>query len=285
MSKNIYRIINCFVLFWAGIFLLLNYKDSAIQFAQESSIHIILFFAIALLVHLLKAFRFYFILMDSTMLNRQQFIKQYCKTAFVNILIPLKAGELFRIYCYGWQNVNLFTSIVYVILDRFFDTAALLAVLFILVTVTNQKLPIILVCLVAAITLLIVIYILLPSLCRYWKNYFLMVKATQGRLKYLQMINGIEITCEKVKTVIKGKGLIVATLSVGAWLAELVGVFLWKKLCGMQIATSFFQNYLMAAMGIEQSDDLNMIIVAMVVILLTSYFLLYLYCIYKEHRK
>ena len=75
-------------------------------------------------VHSIKIFRLYFALYGKGVSSGQH-LRQYCKTITVNMIIPLKMGDIFRAYCYGYKMQNYFGGAALIVFDRFTDTLAL----------------------------------------------------------------------------------------------------------------------------------------------------------------
>ena len=81
-----------------------------------------------LLVHLIKMMRMYLIVMDRKV-SFDRFVPAYLRTTFVNLLIPYKLGELYRVFVFYRISGNLMTGFFSVLIDRFFDTVALVLIL------------------------------------------------------------------------------------------------------------------------------------------------------------
>ena len=85
-SKIAYIVINLTILLIAVSLFYFNYLKESYSFGVRE----ILIIAIAsVLVNVTKAFRLYFILLDSKFPSKL-FIRQYCKTTLVSVLIPFK---------------------------------------------------------------------------------------------------------------------------------------------------------------------------------------------------
>ena len=80
------------------------------------------------LVHLAKMARLYLVLMEHK-ISLRRFILLYCKTTFVNLFIPFKIGELYRIYKIKKETKHWQVGVLSVVIDRFFDILALFLIL------------------------------------------------------------------------------------------------------------------------------------------------------------
>ena len=81
-----------------------------------------------LLVHVAKAMRLYLIVIDEKIPFRR-FLFLYSATTLVNLLIPYKLGEFFRIFVFIKATGDKKIGFLSVLLDRFFDTVALVLIL------------------------------------------------------------------------------------------------------------------------------------------------------------
>ena len=80
-----------------------------------------------LLVHVAKAMRLYLIVIDEKIPFRR-FLFLYSATTLVNLLIPYKLGEFFRIFVFIKATGDKKIGFLSVLLDRFFDTVALVLI-------------------------------------------------------------------------------------------------------------------------------------------------------------
>lgn len=277
MNKVSYQVINIIVLLTALAIFGYGYRTAAYEMAGYQIGYLAILFAIVVIVNVIKAVRFYFILAGDAAISRSEFLKQYCKTVPVSVLLPFKTGEIFRIFCYGYQIKNMFMGIVYVILDRFFDTIALLVLIGIITFTTGQQLSIIAVILIAFVLMSLVLFFVFPKICEYWKKYLLVRKASESTLKYLKTVSTVEKICKKIQDVIRGKGAIVFFMSFVAWMTELLGAFIIDRLyIGKASAdTGFFENYLLSAIGTRTSSQLDDFVIGTIIVLLICYILMY----------
>ena len=85
----------------------------------------ILWFAV---IHVLKLFRMYLVLMEQKT-GFGRFVFAYCRTTLANLIIPFKIGEIYRIIVYSKITGSAGIGAAGVIVDRFFDTMALVLIL------------------------------------------------------------------------------------------------------------------------------------------------------------
>ena len=81
-----------------------------------------------LCVHLIKMMRMYLIVMERK-ISFDRFVPAYLRTTLVNLLIPYKLGEIYRIGVFYRISGGFKTGFFSVLIDRFFDTLALVLIL------------------------------------------------------------------------------------------------------------------------------------------------------------
>ena len=132
MRKSAYHLyLNIIIPLLAMIVFCVMLKHHAGQLLPAKHVQYVLLLPILVLfvlIHCIKAMRLYLILLEHQ-IPLQRFIGLYVKTTFVNITIPFKAGELFRVYCISDEVHNTQVGWLSVIIDRFFDTSVLLVFL------------------------------------------------------------------------------------------------------------------------------------------------------------
>ena len=96
MKNKIYYLINIF--FLAISILFINYTGIfQMKFTIYQFLVLILIF---LIIHILKVFKIYLILLEEKIPLRVM-ARLYIKTTFVSTVLPYKTGELFKMYTYG----------------------------------------------------------------------------------------------------------------------------------------------------------------------------------------
>ena len=91
-------------------------------------IYFLLFLTGFILVHFCKMMRLYLVLMEHG-ISFPRFVVMYLETTLVNLIVPFKIGEIFRVLVISKETKHWQVGILSVITDRFFDTLALCAIL------------------------------------------------------------------------------------------------------------------------------------------------------------
>lgn len=124
-----YGLVNLAVMATTIYVFVTSYGDIKSVFYGKDILYIAVVLSAAGVVHLIKAGRLYLALYG-TGIDASIYIREYCKVTPVSMAVPFKAGEFFRMFCYGWQLDNPLKGAIIVLLDRFMDTAALVTMIF-----------------------------------------------------------------------------------------------------------------------------------------------------------
>lgn len=273
--KKIYGIINILVLFATGVLFCYTYMDFSFIFLNVSLQSILVMILTVVLVYALKAFRLYFALYGKE-ISFKQYMKQYCKVVPVSVMIPFKLGELFRMYCYGYQIQNYFSGGAVILLDRFADTLALVTWIVLLNIVSGAELTILFYVLLVLLVVLIFGYLLFPGMYQYWKKYFLRAKGSKGKLCMLKAIELVNSAYNELEIVLKGRGTILYLLSLIAWLAEIGGLVIVNQLLMQQETSVVIFEYLTSALVGQKSIYMSQFIFASVVFMMVIYLIIQL---------
>ena len=201
-----------------------------------------------LLIHFIKAFRLYFAMYGSEIVF-VEYLKEYCKVTIIGILFPFKLGDVYRVYCYGKQLKDYLKGTVVVLLDRFFDTSALISVIVLKGIFDNSKLNGLTLALIFFLLIVIIVYITFGKFYTFWMNYLIGAKATKRKstsIKFLYSLNKIH---KELRQVLGGKGMILYTLSLVAWVIEIICLTLTENTHGVQSTNNSVLEYLNASIS------------------------------------
>lgn len=251
-SKKVrYNIINILILLLAFLCLgntLLNNKEifTSIYYSEKKIVILILVeVTIFLIIHILKLLRFYLILLEEK-LNFRRFIRIYIKTTFVNIVLPLKSGEIFRIYCYSNETNNYKIGLLSVLIERFLDICALLVFVLPVEMFFYGRLSFITLFLLMLLLLAVIVYRTFYSIYKYMNRFFILNVASKKSLKVLETLEKQNEWYSYTKNLIEGRFLIVFFLSFIAWSLEYIFVYLVVIEVGEKFVVETFNNYIYA---------------------------------------
>ncbi len=200
-----------------------------------------------LLVLSLKFVRFYIILFGKSLTFYEQ-LNQYSKVIPASILFPFKLGELFRMYCYGYQLGNFIEGIICILFDRFMDTIALLTIIIGVQFFYKAKISVIVIVLLMFSIGIFVIYNTFRPLYMFWNNYFICSPGSRRKLIALLFLEKCNDAYNSVEKTITGKFLILYLLSATAWVVELGGLTVVNIVNGRGRLLDCIFTYLTAAL-------------------------------------
>lgn len=279
-SKNkkigiLLAIIDIAVLIVSGLCIIGLFPDIKMFYTDLCSgeyVYIITIFCIAFFVHLFKSSRLLFILYGSVEINVCDFIRLYSKTTPVNILLPYKLGEIYRIFAYGGYLNDFLSGIIIIVLDRFFDTLALIFIVLVSYILFGAQVSFIAYFLMFFLFMIILCYLSFPRFYKFWNKKLIKSKESENTIKLLQLLSNINVIYKNVDRVFKGKWLILFILSFMAWSVELLGLVITNK--GISENTVFAKTlieYLSSIMGGIHSKYQVDFVISSNVILLISY--------------
>lgn len=272
MEKNAkwYNFINVAVVGITALIFSVSYRNVTGIFYGMDFPAVAILAATVFLVHFIKAVRLYFALYGAEF-KFKDYIKTYCKVTPVSVVMPLKSGELFRMYCYGRQVGNVIKGIVIILLDRFMDTAALLTVIGLVRIFYGGHMPPVAYLLLVFLIFILLVYSAFSGVCQFWKRYLLCARATENKLFALKMLETLNIIYQEVAGVARGRGLILYFMSLAAWGIEITGISLLDGLSENGRLNQMISGYLAAAMGGSQSVYLNRFVFSSVLLLIAVY--------------
>jgi len=249
MKRKVYVAVNFLVVFAAFCFLL---KIAEIDNITGIKIHTDKFYLVFIVIllfaaiHMVKMIRFYLILMENR-IKGKRFIKLYIKTTFVNTTLPLKTGELFRMYCFGQEFDNYKIGILSVLIDRFFDTCGLLIILIPCEAVLLKKYSIVVFLLFIFLLLAASAYLLFPSTYCYLNRYLILNGSSKGVIKTLQLLEEVNEWFKYARHLLKGRSAAVFLLSCLAWVLEYFILRIISDICAFTYSVDAFDIYINAA--------------------------------------
>lgn len=269
-AKAKYNFINLGTMLIAAMLFILNYRNVQAFFHGKDIWYILTIIAAAFVVHLVKGSRLYLALYGSD-IGVSAYLKMYCKVTPVSVIFPYKLGEFFRMYGYGHSIRNPLKGIVIVILDRFMDTAALVAIMLLVKILNGGRAITMVYILLIFLGFVSLIYFAFPRVYEFWIKYLLRAKATEQTLSLLKMLDALNIVYREMANVSQGRGLILYVLSLVAWAVEIGGLALLNGISSEGELNQAIVAYLSAAMGTGISVELKSFVFVSVVLLVAIY--------------
>lgn len=196
-----------------------------------------------LCVHLIKMMRMYLIVMDKRV-SFDRFVPAYLRTTLVNLIIPYKLGEIYRIGVFYRISGGFKTGFFSVLIDRFFDTLALVFILlpyqlFITKTVTVQTLL-----LAAFLAVVLIAYRVFPPSYEFLNRYIITSRQSKRSMMALAALEQLSGWYDYAQQLVKGRYGILLLFSLAAWLLEMGVLAGFTKICGKSFKVSDFGSYI-----------------------------------------
>lgn len=194
-------------------------------------------------IHLLRIMRQYIILMEYK-IKIKKLTKAYLLSSMINTIIPLRIGELYKAYLYGYEIKNYKKSIIAVLIDKFFD-AIFLLILFMVVEITNkQAMSLVTILLLIFVLLIIVIYISFENTYRFLNKYLILNKNTKMGNRCLKILEEFKDIFIDVKSMVKDREILIIMITLLSWIFELSFAFIICKSINIDMGLINFITYI-----------------------------------------
>ncbi|MCR5626327.1 MAG: lysylphosphatidylglycerol synthase domain-containing protein [Lachnospiraceae bacterium] len=183
----------------------------------------LIFIVLFLAAHIFKMVRLYLVLIE-TRIPFTEFLFLYMRTTLVNLIIPFKLGEIYRIIAVTRVTGRKEVGICGVIVDRFFDTVSLLCILIPCELIFIRQVNVIPVILFAGLILLLLIYIFFEPSYQYLNNYIIRFKKS-GRA--MGVLSGLDMAGEwhnYVRSLVHGRSALMILSSLAGWVFEIFAI-------------------------------------------------------------
>lgn len=248
-EKALYKIMNTVFLLVAVLFLggvIRETITSGIrieQTGQAAVLSVLACLCCFLILHGAKCLRFYLVLMEQK-IQFPRFVRIYLKTTFVNFLLPIKSGELFRIYCFAHETKNVQMGFISVILDRVFDTCILLLFLLPYDVFVAGRISV-----VTILLGLIVLVAVLGSVFLYssygYLNRFLIINGSSKRtIVLLQLLENFKVCYDYMAKLLKGRFVLIFLFSCIGWVFEFLFLKFMAGIMNISFNATQFAEYI-----------------------------------------
>lgn len=174
-----------------------------------------------LAVHVAKMLRLYLVLMEHK-IGFNRFLLLYCKTTFVNLVIPYKIGEIYRIFEIGKETKIWQVGILSVLIDRFFDTAALFLVLLPLDMVFFGKISTITWVFLGIILVIGCVYLAIPPTYKYLNRHIIKEKSSNRSMAALKVLDVVNDWYAFTSNLVQGRYALIFLASFAGWVFEIL---------------------------------------------------------------
>ena len=242
--KKLYRIISVVVYLCALPILAspLFGVVTAMRTAGQFSFFLAPAFLLIVCTLLIKAARFYFIVLEKRM-GLLEFTQTYLGTTLISVLFPFKSGELFRAFVYGEKLRQIKVGILLVLIDRYFDTVPLVVLLLGIVIRGGNASSIVWV-LAAGMVLITMLYVIFPSSYLYLNHFLIANEDTKKSLIALELLKKVNDGYMSLKELIRGREILLLFLSACAWVSEYSALFCLAKGLNLDFGPGSFLLYM-----------------------------------------
>lgn len=243
-SRKYYGINIAIFLITIGIFIRIS-KEGFAWLSIQADIIPIFFLSLVsiLIVHSIKALRLYFIMLE-TRLTITRFLRVYVKTTCVNLVLPFKLGEFFRMYCLGHELKNFKTGILLILVDRYFDTIPLVILILGFTLLGQGVLKGVVIILIGFLVVVTIAYAIFPSTFAYMNRFLIISTNSEHGLMSLELLKKMRYWYFYIQNLIKGRELILLILSSLSWAMEYVALYSLIKGLGHMFSVADFIAYM-----------------------------------------
>lgn len=215
-----------------------------------------LFLAGFILVHLAKMLRLYLVLMEHK-ISFGRFVLLYLKTTLVNLIIPLKMGELYRIFCISRETKHWQVGVLSVLVDRFFDTLALCIILLPLDVLVFGRLSFITLAFIVVMAVIVICYVSILPTYKYLNRYIIKQKSSARAMAALKGLDVVKIWYDFTQNLISGRFALILLSSFAGWAFEIGAIKVLASYLKLPFGMGDFAAYIEAIFGIGSSELLK----------------------------
>lgn len=196
-----------------------------------------------LLVHLVKMMRLYLIVLDREV-PVARFVPGYLRTTLVNMIIPFKLGEIYRVYVFYRISGGFKTGFFSVLIDRFFDTLAIVLILLPYQLLISRTVTIPVCLLTVFLVTIVFAYMIFSSTYSFLNRYIITTKSSKQSIWVLKVLEVLSEAYEYVKNLVKGRYGIMMLMSIVAWILEIVVLAIFARIVGERFNVADFGAYI-----------------------------------------
>lgn len=201
-----------------------------------------------LVIHTIKMFRMYLVLLEHRV-DFKKFIFAYLRTTLVNLIIPFKLGEIYRMVVYSRMTKNAGIGIAGTLVDRFFDTSALVLILIPLHVLYPDKISGVSVFLAVFVILTVFVYLIFMPAYSYLNRYIIINRDSKNSMAVLRFLEVLRSAYDYIKRLVSGRYALIILMSFAAWVLEGGLLFLIAWITGVDFNAGVFSDYITSIMS------------------------------------
>lgn len=196
------------------------------------------------LAHVFKFMRFWLVLMEEKKLSLFDVFFLYVRTTFVNLIIPFKIGEIFRIAAVRHMTGALKTGILLVVVDRFFDTLALIMLTLPFEILFGNGADPVLTVLFGGLIILFILYLFYAPSYRYMNKYLIMNRRSARSMLILDALDRTYEWYGFLRKLVRGRSPMILIASLFGWVMEFAAFKFLSGAFGSTFGIEAFITYI-----------------------------------------
>lgn len=196
-----------------------------------------------IIVHAIKLMRLYLIMVEDD-IPFSRFVFAYFRTTLVNLIIPYKLGEVYRIAAFSHVSGKIKNGFFAVLVDRFFDTLAIVFILFPYQLFIKGEVSLPVLMLFAFVMCVLFTYIVFPSTYSFLNRYIIVKRNSSKSLAALNVLEVLNGWYEYVKKLVTGRYGMLVLFSFAAWIGEILILAGFNKMSGSNFSVESFGRYI-----------------------------------------
>lgn len=194
--------------------------------------------------HIAKFIRFYLVLLEEKKLSFADVLFLYFRTTFINLIIPFKLGEIYRIGAVYHMTGYVKTGVLSVVMDRFFDTTALLAIILPFELFFTGTLNVIPAVLFMCLLILLFIYLSFAPSYSFLNRYLVTTKKSERAMAVLKALDTANEWYLFARSLIRGRSPMILLSSFIGWGAEFLALRTCAAFFGRKFGIQEFNTYI-----------------------------------------
>ncbi len=196
-----------------------------------------------ILLHLFKMIRFYLVLMEHD-ISLKDFVLLYFRTTLVNLAIPFKIGEAYRVE-EVWRMTGIWqVGVLSVVVDRYFDVLSLFLWLLPIGMFLRHSLTPATLIFAAVILAGVVFYAAVPGSFGYLNGFLLKRRASVRSMAALHALNVIREWYDYTARLISGRALLMVVCGALGWGVEILTIGRLAVYLNMKFRLVDFADYI-----------------------------------------
>lgn len=196
-----------------------------------------------IIVHAIKLMRLYLIMVEDD-IPFGRFVFAYFRTTLINLIIPYKLGEIYRIAAFSHESGKIKNGFFSVLVDRFFDTLAIVFILFPYQMFIKGEVSMPVLILFAFVMCVLFTYVVFPSTYKFLNRYIIVKRNSAKSLAALNVLEIMNGWYEYVKKLVTGRYGMLVLFSFAAWIGEMLILAGFYKIYGQAFSVESFGLYI-----------------------------------------